>query len=96
MTKTVATLRPSAVRGLLQPGRCFAALVNCRSTHHGVRLHCAGLPPVAHCRWGSLRTQWRDGWRPASSGQTPSLKPFGLFDEKRTALTFSALTAEAA
>lgn len=89
MSKGSHILKPSAVRWLLQPGRCFAALVHRRSMRHGCRLHCAGLPPIAQCQWGSLRAHWRDGWRPASSGQPPSLKPFRLFDEKRTALTFS-------
>ena len=83
------TLPHGATRRLLQPGRCFAALVNCRFMHHGRRFHCAapvtacvflsGLPQAKHaCRHGA-----------ASSEQLPSREPCGLFDEKRVAPLFA-------
>ena len=96
MSVSFARLLSSAARWLLQPGRCFAALAIRRSMRHGCRLHCAALAPCGQLRLGLSQANWPTGRGAASSGQPPSSGPFGLFDEKRTALTFSALTAEAA
>ena len=92
MTLAAVKLPASAVRWLLQPGRCFAVLAHCRSMRHGRRLHCAALTPGAQCRCGSLGAHWRTGCRAASSGRPPSREPFRLFDEKRAALTFFSAT----
>ena len=78
-----------ATRRLLQSGRCFAALVNCRFMHHGRRFHCATPATVLHFLSGlpQAKMQYRRGV--ASSEQLPSREPFRLFDEKRVAPFFS-------
>jgi hypothetical protein len=92
MTLAAVKLPASAVRWLLQPGRCFAVLAHCRSMRHGRRLHCAALTLGAQCRCGSPGAHWRTEGRAASSGRPPSREPSRLFDEKRAALTFSSAT----
>lgn len=84
--KNFGRLMLSAVRRLLQSGRCFVALVSCLAMRHGCRLHCAASAPYAQSRCGLHQSDWRIGSHAASSGQPPSDKPNRLFDEKRTAL----------
>ena len=75
---------------LLQSGRCFAALVNCRFMHHGRRFHCATPATVVHFLSGlpQAKLHYRRGV--ASSEQLPSREPNGLFDEMHVAPDFSS------
>ncbi|MBF5006037.1 hypothetical protein [Diaphorobacter caeni] len=78
-----------ATRRLLQSGRCFAALVNCRFMHHGRRFHCATPATVVHFLSGlpQAKLHYRRGV--ASSEQLPSREPCRLFDEMHVAPDFS-------
>ena len=79
-----------AMSRLLQSGRCFAALVNCRFMHHGRRFHCA--TPATVCVFLSGLPQAKHAYRRgvASSEQLPSREPYRLFDEKPIAPEFSS------
>ena len=79
-----------AMSRLLQSGRCFAALVNCRFMHHGRRFHCATPATVVLFLSGlpQAKQHYRGGV--ASSEQLPSREPNGLFDEMHVAPDFSS------
>ena len=79
-----------AMSRLLQSGRCFAALVNCRFMHHGRRFHCATPATVVLFLSGlpQAKQHYRGGV--ASSEQLPSREPYRLFDEKPIAPEFSS------
>ncbi len=79
-----------AMSRLLQSGRCFAALVNCRFMHHGRRFHCATPATVVLFLSGlpQAKQHYRGGV--ASSEQLPSREPYRLFDEMHIAPEFSS------
>ena len=79
-----------AMSRLLQSGRCFAALVNCRFMHHGRRFHCATPAMVVHFLSGLPQAKLHYHRGVASSEQLPSREPYRLFDEKPIAPEFSS------